>query len=73
MRFLYMETRGKSMNVGHAIERIRISENIPLYQMCDILGLTSEMDYHKIRTGMVAPTIYQQIMVVINTRKPLEI
>lgn len=72
-RFFVYTIRGARMKIGTQIEQIRISENIPVYAMCDILSITTELEYHKIVTGRIHLTTYQKIMFVINTCHGLDI
>lgn len=59
------------MTFGQQIRAIRIQNKIPIFAMCDILGLASESEYFAIERGAVRPTTYQKIMLVISTRCPL--
>lgn len=59
------------MNIGAQIESIRISESIPVFAMCDILAIGTELEYHHIITGRVSLTTYQKIMFVFHTRHAL--
>lgn len=61
------------MRIGHQIEATRQKLGIPVSQMCDILAIETELEYHKITTGWVLLTTYQKIMFVAMTEYPLEI
>lgn len=59
------------MDIGSRIEQIRQERGIPVHQMCDNLAVCSEREYHKIITGQVPLTVFQQILVIISTRSAL--
>ena len=61
------------MRIGHQIETTRQKLGIPVFKMCDILAIETELEYHKITTGWVSLTTYQKIMFVAMTECPLEL
>ena len=61
------------MRIGHQIEAARQKLGIPVFKMCDILAIETELEYHKITTGWVSLTTYQKIMFVAMTECPLEL
>lgn len=60
------------MHIGQRIENIRQELGIPVWQMCDILAIGTDMAYFMIKTGQVEPDLYQKLMFVITTKRPLE-
>ena len=71
--FLFILYRGARMKIGAQIEQIRISENIPIFIMCNILSIETELEYHQIIIGRTSLTTYQKIMFVVNTCRALDI
>lgn len=61
------------MQVGQYIEYIREKQNIPVFQMCNILMLVSELEYDDIKKGRIKPTVLQSIMFVAATRCPIDL
>lgn len=61
------------MRIGQYIEYIRQKQNIPVFQMCDILMLVSELEYDDIKKGRIKPTVVQMIMFVAATHCPLDV
>ena len=59
------------MRIGHQIEATRQKLGIPVFKMCDILAIETELEYHKITTGWVSLTTYQKIMFIAMTKCPL--
>lgn len=59
------------MGIGQRIEQIRQEQKIPVYIMCNHLMIESEAEYQKIISGIIQPTIFQQIMVIVSTQSPL--
>ena len=59
------------MRIGHQIETTRQKLGIPVFKMCDILAIETELEYHKITTGWVSLTTYQKIMFIAMTECPL--
>ncbi len=60
------------MSSGKRIEEIRQELKIPVYIMCNMLNIDSEIEYDRIIHGHTKLTNYQKIMVVSETRKMLE-
>ncbi len=60
------------MNIGQRIESTRQELGIPVWQMCNILALSNDITYSMIRTGQIELDLYQKIMFVIITERPLE-
>lgn len=61
------------MRIGHHIEATRQNLEIPVFKMCDILVIETELEYHKITTGWLSLTTYQKIMFIAATERPLEL
>ena len=70
---MFILYRGARMKIGAQIEQIRISENIPVFVMCNILSIETELEYHQIIIGRTSLTTYQKIMFVVNTCRALDI
>ena len=60
------------MLLGHEIEKLRIEYNIPIWIMCNNLGLSSEQEYHRIVTNQIQLNVYQMIMAVSLFQRSLE-
>ena len=60
------------MLLGHEIEKLRIEYNIPVWIMCNNLGLLSEQEYHRIVTNQIQLSVYQMIMAVSLFQRSLE-
>lgn len=60
------------MHIGQSIESTRQELGIPVWQMCNILALSNDITYSMIRTGQIELDLYQKIMFVIITERPLE-
>ena len=60
------------MLLGHEIEKLRIEYNIPVWIMCNNLGLSSEQEYHRIVTNQIQLSVYQMIMTVSLFQRSLE-
>ena len=60
------------MHIGQRIESTRQELGIPVWQMCNILALSNDITYSMIRTGQIELDLYQKIMFVIITERPLE-
>ena len=58
------------MTLGQEIEIIRRECNLPMRVVCDIFN-TTEGEYHQITTGRRRPTVFQLIMFIDATRRPL--
>ncbi|MBQ8368026.1 MAG: hypothetical protein IJX43_03145 [Alphaproteobacteria bacterium] len=61
------------MRTGRQIEIARQKHSIPIFQMCNILAIGTELEYHKIISGRVQLTTYQKIMFVCATGIALDI
>ncbi len=61
------------MTIGQQIENYRQQENIPVFQMCNILGLNNELEYHKMRHGHIHLSNYQLIQFIITTHRALDL
>ena len=61
----------QNMDIGLRIEQIRQERGIPVHQMCTNLAIGSDIEYHKIISGQVNPTVFQQILVIISTKMAL--
>ncbi len=57
--------------IGREIELIRQELNIPVYIMCNTLGI-DEPDYYKLINGKITPTVFQLICFIDFTRRPLK-
>ena len=60
------------MLLGHEIEKLRIEYNIPVWIMCNNLGLSSEQEYRRIVTNQIQLSVYQMIMAVSLFQRSLE-
>ena len=60
------------MHIGQRIESTRQELGIPVWQMCNILALSNDIAYSMIRTGLIELDLYQKLMFVIITERPLE-
>ena len=47
--------------------------NIPVFIMCNILNIETEMMYHKIKSGKIELDLYQKISFVEFTETPLNL
>lgn len=52
------------MNLGQEIEKIRQQRNIPVWQLCDVLNIDNEQEYHKIINGHIKLSVYQMVMLI---------
>ena len=59
------------MRIGHQIEATRQKYKIPIWLMCNIFAVETELEYHKIITGRVQLTTYQKIMFIAITGTPV--
>ena len=71
--FYLSNTQGLIMKLGSQIEKIRIELNIPIYIMCNILNINSELEYHNICNGTTELTTWQKCMFIIETQHPLDL
>ncbi len=71
--FYLSNTQGLIMKLGSQIEKIRIELNIPIYIMCNILNISSELEYHNICNGSTELTTWQKCMFIIETQHPLDL
>lgn len=63
---------GLNMHIWQNLEQIRTEKQIPVFQMCNILAIADEYEYHKITHGQTSLTTYQKIMLVICTQTGLD-
>lgn len=63
---------GVVMHVGQRTESIRQELGIPVWQMCNILAIKTDITYFMIKTGHVDLDLYQKLVFVIITERPLE-
>ena len=49
---------------GRDIEKFRQEHNLPIFIMCNVLGIVAELEYHKIITRRKYLTVFQQISFV---------
>ena len=63
---------GVMMHIGQRIESTRQELGIPVWQMCNILALSNDIAYSTIRAGLIELDLYQKLMFVIITERPLE-
>lgn len=59
------------MKIGTRIENFRKKNNLPVYAMCNILGITTEKEYYNICTGRTELTTCQKCIFIIQTSHPL--
>ncbi|MBP3544915.1 MAG: hypothetical protein J6J82_01245 [Alphaproteobacteria bacterium] len=59
------------MTLGREIEKIRCERNIPVWYMCNIFGILTEMEYEDIIHNRVKLTPYQIISFITVFRCPL--
>ena len=67
-RFFY---RRKTMTLGQEIEKLRREHNIPIWYMCNVFDVLTEIEYHNIIKNHVHLTIFQLISVIETFRCPL--
>lgn len=58
------------MSINREIENYRKIHNIPVFIMCNILNIETEMMYHKIKSGKIELDLYQKISFVEFTKMP---
>lgn len=61
------------MQIGQQIEHIRQQENIPVFAVCNMLGLSSTDEYMRFVNGNIVPCTIHLIMFVESTHKALEL
>lgn len=61
------------MQIGQQIEHIRQQENIPVFSVCNMLGLSSTDEYMRFVNGNIVPRTIHLIMFVESTHKALEL
>ncbi|MEE1029562.1 MAG: hypothetical protein UIC65_00900 [Alphaproteobacteria bacterium] len=61
------------MSINREIENYRKIHNIPVFIMCNILNIETEMMYHKIKSGKIELDLYQKISFVEFTKTPLNL
>lgn len=61
------------MSINREIENYRKNHNIPVFIMCNILNIETEMMYHKIKSGKIELDLYQKISFVEFTKTPLNL
>lgn len=61
------------MSINREIENYRKIHNIPVFIMCNILNIETEMMYHKIKSGKIELDLYQKISFVEFTKMPLNL
>lgn len=61
------------MQIGQQIEHIRQQENIPVFSVCNMLGLSSINEYQQVISGNTVPYTIHLIMFIEATRKSLDI
>ena len=61
------------MSINREIETYRKIHNIPVFIMCNILNIETEMMYHKIKSGKIELDLYQKISFVEFTKTPLNL
>ena len=61
------------MSINREIENYRKIHNIPVFIMCNILNIETEMMYHKIKSGKIKLDLYQKISFVEFTKTPLNL
>ena len=61
------------MSINREIENYRKIHNIPVFIMCNILNIETEMMYHKIKSGKIELDLYQKISFIEFTKTPLNL
>ena len=61
------------MSINREIENYRKIHNIPVFIMCNILNIETEMMYHKIKSEKIELDLYQKISFVEFTKTPLNL
>ena len=61
------------MSINREIENYRKIHNIPVFIMCNILNIETEMMYHKIKSGKIELDLYQKISFVEFTKTPVNL
>ena len=64
-------TMGDKMTIGSEIEQIRQECNMPLFIAYSIFD-TDENGYHQIVIGRQKPTVFQLIMFIDSTHRPMK-
>lgn len=59
------------MTLGQEIEKIRCERNIPVWYMCNIFGILTEIEYRNIIYHHVKLNTYQIICFIAEFRCPL--
>lgn len=56
------------MRLGQEIEQVRVARGIPVFQMCNILDIATELEYHRVVCGHIQLDRYQKFMLIMCTK-----